>query len=477
MIRSTLLAAGLFAHLSGAETLLVPEQYPTIQEAANASSDGDVIEVNESHLEFGTLYVCKSIVVQCSSNVKKPTIDAGGVGAVIEFCSNNENIVAEFVNLNLINGTTQTTNDGNGRGGCLILGEGDTGRFIDCSITNCSVNGGSGGAFNVTNGRSVYLSSCTITSCSALGTSGSSGGAAFCGSLSSGSGSGSFIAEETVFSDCIAVWYGGAVCVAGYGNIQLNLCTIDGCNATYGGGLYRTNPGSSLEVNDSVISNCYADDGGGLYSSGETALSQVTFRNCQASNAGGGARFSNDSSTISGIRFEGNSAAIAGGLLTDAVVAGCEFISNTATSNCGGLSGGGSVTGSFFCGNIPNPICDVEDDGFNTFEASCDIVGNCCLGGGCLPATENDCLSTGGTFTQSDCNECPDENGSCCIAGSCSQLSVQSCFELGGSFAGFGISCTNIECPTDCEGDVSGNGTVDFTDLLILISNWGNCPG
>ena len=33
MIRSMLLAVGLLSHLSAAETLLVPEQYPTIQAA------------------------------------------------------------------------------------------------------------------------------------------------------------------------------------------------------------------------------------------------------------------------------------------------------------------------------------------------------------------------------------------------------------------------------------------------------------
>ena len=31
-------------------------------------------------------------------------------------------------------------------------------------------------------------------------------------------------------------------------------------------------------------------------------------------------------------------------------------------------------------------------------------------------------------------------------------------------------------CPTDVDGDVDGNGTVDLDDLLSVLSAWGDCP-
>ena len=42
---------GLFAHLSAAETLLVTEQYPTIQSAIDSSQNGDEISVGAGHEE------------------------------------------------------------------------------------------------------------------------------------------------------------------------------------------------------------------------------------------------------------------------------------------------------------------------------------------------------------------------------------------------------------------------------------------
>ena len=33
------------------------------------------------------------------------------------------------------------------------------------------------------------------------------------------------------------------------------------------------------------------------------------------------------------------------------------------------------------------------------------------------------------------------------------------------------------DCVIDCTGDVNGSGAVDFTDLVILLGAWGDCPG
>ncbi len=102
----------------------------------------------------------------------------------------------------------------------------------------------------------------------------------------------------------------------------------------------------------------------------------------------------------------------------------------------------------------------------------------CCLGGTCIEMSQIDCINYGGTDAgEGSCaTDTCTSNGACCLPSQCVEVGMQDCFELGGSFAGFGTNCSDTQCTFACEGDVSGNGTVDFTDLLILINNWGACP-
>ena len=85
-----------------------------------------------------------------------------------------------------------------------------------------------------------------------------------------------------------------------------------------------------------------------------------------------------------------------------------------------------------------------------------------------------------GTFVDSDFNGIPDqcEFGACCVDGNCVVALASSCADSGGQFSGAGSTCNFIECEPsvdDCPGDITDDGQVDFTDLLIIVSTWGPC--
>ena len=62
IIATTLLAGSAFA-----DTINVPADYPTIQQAVDASIANDVIEVASSHYETGSVLVPHNLTIQCSA--------------------------------------------------------------------------------------------------------------------------------------------------------------------------------------------------------------------------------------------------------------------------------------------------------------------------------------------------------------------------------------------------------------------------
>ena len=47
--------------------------------------------------------------------------------------------------------------------------------------------------------------------------------------------------------------------------------------------------------------------------------------------------------------------------------------------------------------------------------------------------------------------------------------------ELGLTWSGANTTCDDAVCTASCEGDTTGNGVVDFTDLISVLNNWGPC--
>ena len=68
--------------------------------------------------------------------------------------------------------------------------------------------------------------------------------------------------------------------------------------------------------------------------------------------------------------------------------------------------------------------------------------------------------------------------GACCTGNqaSCVMSTQWDCEYFGGNFQGYGVECIDVSCQTSCLGDVTGDGQVNVSDLLVVISVWGACP-
>lgn len=80
-------------------------------------------------------------------------------------------------------------------------------------------------------------------------------------------------------------------------------------------------------------------------------------------------------------------------------------------------------------------------------------------------------------FTMDDsAGPCQDLTGACCFGEDCNDLSGSDCAALAGDYQGDGSFCNSDPgpcAPEPCEGDVDGDGMVNVSDLLRVISNWG----
>ena len=66
--------------------------------------------------------------------------------------------------------------------------------------------------------------------------------------------------------------------------------------------------------------------------------------------------------------------------------------------------------------------------------------------------------------------------GSCCLSSGCTIISDRQCTEIGGTWTEGG-SCDDCQpAADDCPADVDGDGTIGFSDVLVILNDWGACP-
>ena len=69
-----------------------------------------------------------------------------------------------------------------------------------------------------------------------------------------------------------------------------------------------------------------------------------------------------------------------------------------------------------------------------------------------------------------------DQTGSCCISSGCASISESNCSAMGGTWTEGG-SCDDCQpAADDCPADVDGDGTIGFSDVLVILNDWGVCP-
>ncbi len=186
--------------------------------------------------------------------------------------------------------------------------------------------------------------------------------------------------------------------------------------------------------------------------------------------------------------------------------------------------------GHWFCIQTNSDHCEHEGGAWHGSGSECageqcpqDMIGACCMLGGCLPSGQSSCEGFFGVWfgpgSTCDMVSCSDESGACCITTPngeviCVELGEWECGEEGGEWLGpdtvcddaacskpmmgaccinggclmlsaddcdmvhgirHEIPCDQVECPAYCPGDVNGDGVVDVNDILIVLSDWGPC--
>jgi len=224
--------------------------------------------------------------------------------------------------------------------------------------------------------------------------------------------------------DSNAALKGGAIC-----NSSSSVAAISDCFFTYnsaefyGGAVYLIDYCSVVMTDCNMDYNSAQMSGGAIYNQGgELTTTQCLFNQNFTFDSGGGLTVNNGTADISFSAFEDNVAPIGGGI----------YVASTSSVV--------TVGDSVFCGNSVDHITgDWTNAGDNEFYAGC-------------------------------------EQGACCTNDICVPLDPEMCEYVAGDFQGLGSVCAKVDCPEACVGDANGDGVVDTSDILAVISGWGICP-
>ncbi|MCH2143399.1 MAG: right-handed parallel beta-helix repeat-containing protein [Phycisphaerales bacterium] len=342
-----------------AGTINVPGDYALIQDAINASSDGDVINIapgiyTESNLDPGGKPITIQGVLNDGGSLAT-TIDAQQGGSV--FVLNSQEGEGTIIRNLVITGGTGTQTYGFLHGGGIHC------QFSHPTISNCMILGHTaerGG------GISCLFSSPTIDNCIISDNAADVGGGIYgYGNTSSPSITGCTISYNTAFSGA------GISCSSNNSvpnNPILNGCTIKSNTASQnGGGILCTDSNSTIK--SCTISGNTANDGGGIY--------------CYSSNP-----------TINECLIEGNSSNSNGGGLA------CYYNSTPTMINCT-LENNSSI-------NIWIDVLTYSDLVLLSSDPP-SLSASCCVSSGCVALTSDDCTALGGNWLGegSSCDDCP----------------------------------------------------------------------
>ena len=496
-MRSGLLLAVVLGGTSGvvADTLHVPGDFPTIQEAIDAAMDGDEVEVHPGTYNETINFLGKAITVRSSDAPDVTTIDATGLGQVsVVTCNSGEgpNTVLDgftvtgggpgMLNLNSSPTVTNCTFSGNGAGvgggmynsnsspmvtNCTFSGNGafvGGGMYNDGSsptVTNCTFSGNTASAFfgggGVGGGMYNLNSSPTVTNCTfsgnlAVGDAGVGGG---------GGGMFNFTSNPSVtnctFSGNVADFDGG-----GMSNIQsssptVTNCTFSGNTAGFdGGGMYNIQSSSPTVTNCTFTGNTAGFDGGGLYNE---EFSSPTVTNCIL--------WGDTNGEIGGDPANVNYSCIQGGYAgTGNIDADPLFVAPGIGDFR--LSSGSPAIDAGNNWGVPIDANDYDEDGILCELFPVDLDGNARFNAdeadfdpGCGVPVVVDMGAYEYQFDPADQVTFADLNGDGAVG-------VKDLLGLLGSWGPCAKGC--------CLADLDLDGNVGVKDLLILLGVWGPCP-
>ena len=289
--------------------LLVPSEYPTIQQAIFAANSGDQILVSPGTYQENLSYIGKDISILSTAGSDQTTIDGSLLtlgpdeGATVTF-SGGETELA------ILDGFTIT---------------GGTGR----PITDSS------GTYRRGGGIRIFIASPTIKNCVLSGNSAEFGSGLY--------------AEETLSLDLSDVSISGnnalegaGIYLSNCGVINLQNCSFSNNSSLTAGGGITLNLCSQVSINTCSFQNNSAIIGGGIYSRiSAITMSNLQLSNNQASLLGGAITLYQSTTTIDSSSIIGNFSSRGGGIGLDGGTLSINssiIASNTANTNGGAIA-------------------------------------------------------------------------------------------------------------------------------------------
>jgi hypothetical protein len=245
----TILCVGLFSSLCFSATIYVPDNYPTIQDAINASVNGDTIIVRPGTYVENIYFLGKAITVTSEKGSEVTIIDGNQAESVVNFFR-GEGLDS------VLDGFTVTNGDGGGGG---IYCERSSPTITNNVITlNTAINGG--GILCIQGSPSIMNNN--IISNTTTG----SGGGIFLLSTDK-----TICTNNVIASNTAAFYGGGIISLLNYQNITNNtICS--NVAGVYGGGIACTVP-HFMDIKNTILWDNNASVGPEVYFSGTVTIS------------------------------------------------------------------------------------------------------------------------------------------------------------------------------------------------------------
>jgi hypothetical protein len=311
-----------------ATTWNVPGDFPTIQQAINASVSGDVVLVAPGtypeNISVGAAQ--NGIKIHSSGGAGATTIDGGGLNTVASFAS--VGITTELVGFTLTNGNGAT-------GGGLSLTNANPRIDSDIIKGNSATLGG---------GIYAFHSSSTVINCQ-ISSNSASVGAANGGGLFLDNSSLLQMSNSTISGNS-TVGSGGGFFIQAASNATISSCTITSNSAGVNGGAFNiTGSTTSPTIKSNTITSNQANSGNGgafnIVLGAFPTISQNQIISNQALTTGG-IHFVGSTGQITGNNIQDNSAPTgSGGGISCNANSGPAISTNLIIRNFAGTMGGG----------------------------------------------------------------------------------------------------------------------------------------